>query len=172
MSPIWKKPSAQDHGNHGRSLKKRLAVATVAASLGVSLGVPVSDVLAQDVTSENPPGYTLKDRVNEEMDQLDQATEGDKTSGETQEHKTDSFQIKLNNKVSNQAKWDNIGSDQDKWHNLGSNQGKWDGIGSNQDKWHDIGSNQGKFKSKGSTQIKIDKNVDADMDAGAIQGNE
>jgi hypothetical protein len=32
----------------GRSLKKNLAVAAVAASLGISLGVPVQDVLAAD----------------------------------------------------------------------------------------------------------------------------
>lgn len=34
----------------GRSLKKNLAVAAVAASLGISLGVPVKDVLAGDET--------------------------------------------------------------------------------------------------------------------------
>lgn len=38
----------------GRSLKKNLAVAAVAASLGISLGVPVQDVLAdENITAQD-----------------------------------------------------------------------------------------------------------------------
>jgi peptidoglycan hydrolase CwlO-like protein len=50
------KPDKQK--SYGRSFKKNLAVAAVAASLGVSLGVPVQDVLAGE---EN---ITTKDEKN------------------------------------------------------------------------------------------------------------
>jgi len=51
-------------GESGRSLKKNMAVAAVAASLGLSLGVPVGDALAQDEKVQSPPGYTAGDKTN------------------------------------------------------------------------------------------------------------
>ncbi len=39
----------------GQSLKKHLAVATVAASLGVALGVNVAEVLAAETQLSSPP---------------------------------------------------------------------------------------------------------------------
>jgi peptidoglycan hydrolase CwlO-like protein len=51
------KPRKQD-------LKKKLAIATMAASLGVSLGVPVGDVLADDAKASSPPGYSRQDKDN------------------------------------------------------------------------------------------------------------
>lgn len=112
MSPKWKKPSTDAPGNPDRSLKKRLALATVAASLGVSLGVPVGDVLAQDLVSESLPVYTLKEQVKEGMEELDQATEEGKSEAESVQHKSDSFQFKLEKPVSDQLKWDKPTSDQ------------------------------------------------------------
>jgi len=54
QSPSEQKPS-------GRSLKKNLAIAAVAASLGVSLGVPVGDVFAAGKPN-SPPGYSRQDK--------------------------------------------------------------------------------------------------------------
>ena len=58
------------HKPTGRSLKKNLAVATVAASLGVSLGVPVADVLAANERLSSPPTLSRQDKdtiVSEQM---------------------------------------------------------------------------------------------------------
>jgi len=53
-----------------QDLKKKLAIATMAASLGVSLGVPVGDVLADDVKASSPPGYSRQDKDNVASGQL------------------------------------------------------------------------------------------------------
>ena len=53
-----------------QSFKKNLAIATMAASLGVSLGVPVGDVLADDARSSSPPGYSRQDKDNVAAGQL------------------------------------------------------------------------------------------------------
>ena len=47
-----------------QNLRKKLAIATMAASLGVSLGVPVGDVLADDTKASSPPGYSRQDKDN------------------------------------------------------------------------------------------------------------
>jgi hypothetical protein len=135
-----------------RSLKKRLAVATVAASLGVSLGVPVGRVLAQDMEMKNPPGYSVKDRMKEQVDELESAT-SDKENAETIDLTKESIQIRKA-----------PGSVQDKW-TPGSVQDKWS-PGSVQDKWSP-GSSQYKW-NPGSDQIKIDKGIEA----GGIKTNE
>ena len=134
----WKKETTDDRKAPNRSLKKRLAVATVAASLGMSLGVPVQEILAQDAGVSNPPGYTVKDRMNEEMDQLEAAT-SDQENAET---------VDMTKESSVQLKWDKQSS-QDKW-NVGSNQGKWDGA-SIQDKW-----------TQGNIQNKINSDINAE----------
>lgn len=51
-----------EHKPSGRSLKKNLAIATVAASLGMSLGVPVCDVLAAGDKLNGPPAYSRQDK--------------------------------------------------------------------------------------------------------------
>ncbi len=45
-------------------LKKNIAIATMAASLGVSLGVPVGDVLIGDAKADSPPSYSRQDKDN------------------------------------------------------------------------------------------------------------
>jgi len=53
------------------SLKKSLTLAAVAASLGVSLGVPVADVLAANVKLESPPTpVSRQDKHNVSSEQL------------------------------------------------------------------------------------------------------
>jgi len=55
------------------SLKKNLAVAAMAASLGVALGVPVGDVLAANTELQSPPtpiSRQDKDRVTSEQSKL------------------------------------------------------------------------------------------------------
>ena len=101
----------------GRSLKKNLAIAAVAASLGVSLGVPVKDVLAVEEQLANQPEYSSAQ---------------DKQNISAGQHKENSIQQKLNSK---QGK---IESKQDK---LKSAQGK---IESRQDKLKSV---QGKIES-------------------------
>ena len=55
----------------GRSLKKNLAIAAVAASLGVSLGVPVKDVLAVEEQLASQPEYSaIQDKQNISSEQL------------------------------------------------------------------------------------------------------
>jgi hypothetical protein len=128
MSPLCEKPTSNDKATPNRSLKKRLAMATVAASLGMSLGVPVGDVLAQDDTA-------LRSRVKGEMEQLEDATKSDKSEvkGEvTEQASKESTQIKLNTGESSQFKWDKGGSTQFKWDKSGSTQFKWDKSGSTQ----------------------------------------
>jgi len=53
-----------------QSFKKNLAIATMAASLGVSLGVPVGDVLAGEVNTSSPPGASIQDKHNVSSEQL------------------------------------------------------------------------------------------------------
>ncbi len=56
--------SLKDQKASGGSFKKNLAVATIAASLGVSLGVPVGEVLAAGNNLSSPPGYSRQDKQN------------------------------------------------------------------------------------------------------------
>lgn len=112
MAPKSKKPSAGEPNPPDRSLKKYLAVATMAASLGVSLGVPVGDALAQDERLSSPPGYTLRDRQKEAMDQLELSTQSDKEGLESSQVKIKSRQTKLNSLESRQGKFKNMDSTQ------------------------------------------------------------
>jgi len=60
----------------GRSLKKNLAVATMAASLGVSLGVPVADVLAANERLDSPPALSRQDKDNNALEQKKVSNQG------------------------------------------------------------------------------------------------
>ncbi|GAB6095257.1 hypothetical protein JCM14469_15090 [Desulfatiferula olefinivorans] len=150
-----KKNIADDTTSTDRSLKKRLAVATVAASLGVSLGVPVGRVMAEEAGMKTLPAYSVKDRVAEQMDELDAET-SNQDVGESTEMKKESSMIK----------WDTnrlpvTGSEQFKWDKQ-STQIKLDTMESNQFKW-----------DKESTQIKIENHpIRQDIDAEGFQGNE
>ena len=87
-----------------QNLKKKLAIATMAASLGVSLGVPVGDVLADDVKAGSPPGYSRQDKDN-----------------------AAAVQTKLSNqtKMSNQGKIESVqGKFKETPEKVGSSQGK------------------------------------------------
>lgn len=53
-----------------QSFKKNLAIATMAASLGVSLGVPVGEVMADEVKTSSPPGISRQDKDNVASGQL------------------------------------------------------------------------------------------------------
>ena len=60
----------------GRSLKKNLAVATMAASLGVSLWVPVADVLAANERLDSPPALSRQDKDNNALEQKKVSNQG------------------------------------------------------------------------------------------------
>jgi Na+/glutamate symporter len=64
------------HKPAGRSLKKNLAVATMAASLGVSLGVPVADVLAANERLDSPPALSRQDKDKIVSDQKKVSNQG------------------------------------------------------------------------------------------------
>ena len=104
MESKSQKQSTNGEKTSSRLFKKNLAVATMVASLGVSLGVPVSDALADNERMSSPPGYSRQDNQ-------DVASEQMKFSNQT--------------KISNQAKWKSsqgkIESSQSK---LESSQGK------------------------------------------------
>ena len=150
MAPKSQKQSTNEKNTSDRSLKKYLAVATMAASLGVSLGVPVGDALAQDETLSSPPGYTTRDSQREAFENLEISTQSDSDQNTT--ITKDSKQIKLNK--------------------MESRQGKFKSNDSTQIKLDKMESRQGKFKSKDSTQIKLDKQIDTDMEADQTKVNE
>ncbi len=83
------KKSLVNHTTAGPSLKKTLGVAAMAASLGVALGVPVSDVLAADqrfaTTPDAAPGKAL-------------------TSEQLKMSKQDKFSTQIKDKQSTQIK--------------------------------------------------------------------
>jgi hypothetical protein len=54
----------------GRSLKKNLDIAALAASLEVSLGVAVGDVLAASEKLSSPPALSRQDKDNVASEQL------------------------------------------------------------------------------------------------------
>lgn len=64
------------HKPASRSLKKNLAVATMAASLGVSLGVPVADVLAANERLNLPPALSRQDKDNIAVEQKKISNQG------------------------------------------------------------------------------------------------
>lgn len=55
METTQKQQMDKDRKAANQSLKKSLAIATVAASLGIALGVNVADALAVDVQVGSPP---------------------------------------------------------------------------------------------------------------------
>jgi hypothetical protein len=78
--------------NH--SLKKSLVIATVAASLGMALGVNVGDVLAADLRMDSPPPSALsrqdKDLVSKQHKDATQLQQS------TQQKVNQSKQLKIN----------------------------------------------------------------------------
>jgi hypothetical protein len=64
MKQKSKQQSADEKAASCRSLNKYLAVATVAASLGVSLGVPVVDALAETRASSPPNSTREKSKIS------------------------------------------------------------------------------------------------------------
>lgn len=92
MKPELQKQSSDEKSEGRRSITKYLAVATMAASLGVSLGVPVVDALAAD--SSSPPSVKQQ-KIKGQTDQSKQIG--------SQQHK-ESNQLKLKQKQSNQLK--------------------------------------------------------------------
>lgn len=62
MDALTKKESPEDQRSADNSLKKNLVVATVAAALGVSLGVCVGDVLAANERLSSPPNVSRQDK--------------------------------------------------------------------------------------------------------------
>ena len=76
-----------DDNKSGRSLKKNIAVAAVAASLGLSLGVPMSDALANE-KMDSPPGYSVRDKKNVSSEKM-------KSSAQSNQGKIESSQGKI-----------------------------------------------------------------------------
>ena len=66
VRPELPKHSLDENNTVGRSIKKYLAVATMAASLGVSLGVTVVDALADG--PESPPAYSKQGKFKSQTD--------------------------------------------------------------------------------------------------------
>ena len=94
MKPELQKQSSDTKSEGRRSITKYLAVATMAASLGVSLGVPVVDALAADGPG-SPPAYSKQGKFKSQTDQ-------EKVRGSKQYK--ESNQLKLQQKQSNQLK--------------------------------------------------------------------
>jgi hypothetical protein len=90
-------PQKHAHGNETPSdcsLNKKLAIAAIAASLGVSLGVPVGDVVAAGEKMDSPPSYSRqhKDSV---------------ASGQIKSSKQVKLKNQVSQKQSSQIKIDN-----------------------------------------------------------------
>jgi len=126
-----KSQKKSDDRKSGRSLKKNLAVAAVAASLGLSLGVPVRDALAQGENMESPPSYTIDGTDNVSSENL-------KSTIESRQGK---FKTTIESK---QGKFKS---------SVESKQGKFKS-----------GSSQLRLNAIESTQIKLDKEIDAEID--------
>lgn len=130
-----KSKKKSDTRKPGRSLKKNLAVAAVAASLGLSLGVPVRDALAQGENMDSPPSYTIDAPDTISSDNVNSAIESRQGKFKTT---IESKQGKFKSSVE-------------------SKQGK---IKVNQKS----GSTQLRLNAIESTQIKLDKEIDAEID--------
>ena len=140
----FEKKKTQENGKQERTFKKKLALAAVTASLGLSLGVPVGDALAGDDNDRAFGGGTLG-------------------------ISTEDFKTVLESK---QGKFKT---------GVESRQGKFKtGIESKQGKLNTgIESRQGKFKpgqgaldSLESSQIKIDRQLDDELDAESLNMEE
>ncbi len=90
----------------GNSFRKNLAVATVAASLGVSLGVPVGEVLAAGNNLGNPPGYSRQDKQNVASESMKSNQYKFRQSGQFKDTQRQSSQFKgsQNTRQSSQMK--------------------------------------------------------------------
>ena len=97
MEETRKQPLQNDPPVSGRSLKKDLAVAAMAASLGISLGVPVSDVLAATESMSSPP--TLVSRQDKHKAASAQTKLSTQSKLSTQVKQPQSSQIKLNTQL-------------------------------------------------------------------------
>lgn len=111
-----KSMKTSDEKKPGRSLKKNLAVAAVAASLGLSLGVPVRDALAQGENMDSPPSYTMDDTQNISSEKINSPIESRqgkfKTTIESKQGKFKSNQGKLDKRGSSQLRLNAIESTQ------------------------------------------------------------
>ncbi len=95
MGKDSKEQFPHDQKKSGVSFKKNLAVAAIAASLGVSLGVPVSDVLAAGEKLSSPPGYSRQDKFNQSSQIKDRQSSQIKYQGQSSQFKDrQSTQIK------------------------------------------------------------------------------
>ncbi len=103
---IYGKPHQEmkDEKQSAAALGKTLAIATMAASLGMSLGVPVGDVLAADEKLDNPSAISHQDKHTMASKQLKISPQS-KLSGQVKL----STQSKLpeQSRVSNQFKFSN-----------------------------------------------------------------
>lgn len=99
MDPKFQKQPASEKDKTDRSLKKYLAVATMAASLGVSLGVPVNEVLALDEKMSSPPEYSKQLKENVTSDQIKLKNQSNQGKFKSSIHKGESTQIKLDQEV-------------------------------------------------------------------------
>lgn len=86
-----------DDKKSGHSLKKNLAVAAVAASLGLSLGVPVSDALANE-KMDSPPGYSVRDKKNVSSEKMKSSVQSNQGKIESSQGKIKANSEKLESK--------------------------------------------------------------------------
>lgn len=98
MSEPNNKQEQHEASTVGHSLKKHLAVATVAASLGVALGVNVGDVLAAETQLSSPPNAVSRQDKwnvsNQHKDTIQQQSTQQKINQSNQ-----SKQIKIDNQA-------------------------------------------------------------------------
>ncbi len=127
-----------------RPLTRKIAIATIAASLGVSLGFPVGEVLAAD--------------------------DGSRPASAQSRHSRDRAPADPDKGSSNQAKFKDTSSNQGKFRDTSSNQGKFRDTSSNQGKFRDASSNQGKFRDASANQMKLRPEADAPQNAAADRG--
>lgn len=98
MSEPNNKQEQHEASTVGHALKKHLAVATVAASLGVALGVNVGDVLAAETQLSSPPNAVSRQDKwnvsNQHKDTIQQQSTQQKINQSNQ-----SKQIKIDNQA-------------------------------------------------------------------------
>ncbi len=76
MESISQQQPHDDRKSSDRSLSKILTIAAMAASLGVSLGVPVGDALAVDQKLSSPPdAYSSQHKDSVQSEQMKDSTQ-------------------------------------------------------------------------------------------------
>jgi len=98
MEPKPQKQSTNEKKKSDHSVRKYLAVATMAASMGLSLGVPVGDVLAANERMSSPPDYSVSDKKNVSSEKMKSSVQSNQVKLKSNREKLESNQGKLESK--------------------------------------------------------------------------